>query len=164
MAASPRSAATAPASWRSRLVLALALLSCLLVSTALAQYSYDVDRYHRYVSVGSWWPHTTTTNNTASTISWQVAYSIRRCRDWSGAVTLAKEASSSLGHSSCSTGSYSASTWVPAFSSAAFVRREIVHLNYYLIRKFAKLSGALVDSGYATERDSFQEYSFSAHF
>ncbi len=153
-----------PVSAGSRWPLALALLVFALASSALAQYTYDVDRYHRYVSVGSWWPHATATNDTASRVSWRVSYSLRRCREWSGAVRLAREASSSLGNSSCTTSSLSTSTSLAPFSSAAFMRRDVVHFNYYAIRKYAKSTGRLVDSGHATERDSFQEYTFSAHF
>ena len=148
----------------SRWLLTSTLLVFTLASSAMAQYTYDVNRYHRYHSVGSWWPHATTTNNTASTVSWRVSYSIRRCREWSGAVSLAREASSNLGYSSCSTGSFSGTTWLAPYSSAAFMRRDVVHLNYYAISKYAKSTGRLVDSGHATERDSFQEYTFSAHY
>ena len=164
MAAAAQLATPGRSSGASRWLLATALLLFALASSALAQYTYDVDRYHRYYSVGSWWPHATTTNNTASSVAWRVSYSIRRCREWSGAVNLVREASSNLGYSSCSTFSHAASTSVAPFSSAAFMRRDVVHLNYYAIRKYAKSTGRLVDSGHATERDSFQEYTFSAHY
>ncbi len=144
--------------------LALALLALLVASSALAQYSYDVDRYHRYVSVGSWWPVATTTNNTASSVTWRVSYSIRRCREWSGAVSLLREASSSLGYNSCSTASHSATTSLSPYTSAAFMSRDVVHLNYFEVRKYLRETGRLVDSGHATERDSFQDYGFSAHY
>ena len=157
--ATPRRVFAAP-----RWLLVATLLVFALASSALAQYTYDVNRYHRYHSVGNWWPHATTTNNTASSVAWRVSYSIHRCREWSGAVKLAREASSSLGYSSCRTGSFSSSTSVAPFTSAAFMRRDVVHLNYYAISKYAKSTGRLVDSGHATERDSFQEYTFSAHY
>ena len=147
-----------------RAALVLFLLVFALLSVASAQYSYDVERYHRYVSVGSWWPHATTTNNTASLITWRVSYSIQRCRSWSGAVSLARQASSNLGRNSCSTASFTASTTLPAYTSAALMGRSITHYNYYAIRKFDSLSGRLVDSGHTTERDTFQEYTFSAHY
>ncbi len=164
MAAATRLGVLAPEPVRARALLALALLLFALASSALAQYTYDVDRYHRYVSVGRWWPQATTTNNTATSVTWRVSYSIERCREWSGAVRLAREASSSLGRSSCSTASYTSSRSLAPYTSAAFMRRDIVHLNYYAISKYARSTGRLVDSGYATEHDSFQEYTFSAHF
>jgi hypothetical protein len=144
--------------------LALALLALLAGSTALAQYTYNVSRYHRYVSVGSWWPVATTTNNTASSLIWRVSYSIRRCREYSGAVSLLREASSSLGYDRCSTTSHSSSTSLAPYTSAAFMKRDVVNLNYYEIRKYLRDTGRLVDSGHATERDSYQDYGFSAHY
>lgn len=164
MASAARLTLLGPAPVAPRWLLVATLLVFALASSALAQYTYDVDRYHRYHSVGRWWPQATTTNNTASRVAWRVSYSIRRCREWSGAVRLAREASSNLGRSSCSTGSFSSSTSVAPFSSAALMRRDVVHLNYYAISKYAKSTGRLVDSGHATERDSFQEYTFSAHY
>lgn len=164
MASAARLLMRRPAPAAPRWLLAATLLVFALASSAQAQYTYDVDRYHRYHSVGRWWPHATTTNDTASRVSWRVSYSIRRCREWSGAVRLARQASSSLGRSSCSTSSFSSSTSVAPSSSAALMRRNVVHLNYYAIRKYARSTGRLVDSGHATERDSFQEYTFSAHY
>ena len=149
-----------PHRWR-RVALMLALLA--LLPLALAQFTYDVDRYHTYVSRGSWWRHATTTNNTESALTWRVSYSVRRCRDWSGAVRLAREASSSMGRSSCSTSSFTTSTTVAPYTSAALLRRDMAYLNYYEIRKYDRTSGRLVDRGHATERDSFQEYTFSAY-
>lgn len=149
-----------PRRWR-HVVLALALLA--LLPLALAQYTYDVDRYHTYVSRGSWWPHASTSNNTATALTWRVSYSVRRCREWSGALRLAREASSSMGRSSCRTNSFSASTTLAPYTSAALMRRDMAYLHYYEIRKYHRTSGRLVDRGHATERDSFQEYTFSAY-
>ena len=141
--------------------LALALLA--LLPLAAAQHTYDVDRYHTYVSRGSWWPHASTTNNTPSALTWRVSYSVRRCSEWSGAVRLAREARSSMGRSSCRTSSFSASTTLAPYTSAALLRRDMAYLHYYEIRKYHRASGRLVDRGHATERDTFQEYTFSAY-
>ena len=147
---------------RRQIVQMLALLA--LLPLALAQFTYDVDLYHTYVSRGSWWRHATATNNTESTLTWRVSFSVQRCREWSGALRLAREASSSLGRSGCNTSSVRTSTTLAPYTSAALLRRTMAYLNYYEIRKYDRASGRLVDRGHATERDTFQEYTFSAHY
>lgn len=141
-----------------------ALVFLALAPAALAQYTYDVNHYHTYTSRSAWWPHATTTNNTASSVSWKVSYSLRRCQEWSGAVRLIKEASGSYGTSSCSTTSHSARTSVAPYTSAALLTRDIMDFNYFEVRKFNTSTGRLVDHGYATQRDAYQQFTFSAHF
>lgn len=143
----------------------LALLALLVLTpTALAQYTYDVDHYHSYTSRGTWWPHVTTSNNTSSTVSWRVSYSVRRCQDWSGAVRLIKEVGGSYGVSSCNTSSHTATTSIAPFRSAALMTRSITNLDYYEVRKYDRSNGRLLERGYATSTVSFPEYTFSAHF
>ncbi len=150
---------------RLRAIWALALVAVLaLAPTALAQYTYDVDRYHTYTSRGTWWPHATTSNNTTSTVSWRVSYSVRHCQEWSGAVRLIKEADGSYGVSSCNTSSHTASTRVAPFSSAALMTRNITNLDYYEVRKYDRSNGRLLERGYATSTVSYPEYAFSEHF
>lgn len=150
---------------RARAMLALTALAILaLAPSALAQYTYDVNQYHSYTSRSTWWPHATTTNNTASTVSWRVSYSVRRCQEWSGAVRLIKQASGSYGTSSCSTTSHTGRTSVAPYTSAALLARDVMDLNYFEVRKFSTSTGRLVEQGYATQRDSYTQFTFSAHF
>jgi len=153
---------TAHAARRHALALLLAGTLMALASTATARTSYDVEQYHRFVSNGSWWPHATTTNNTPNRVTWRVSYSIHRCSTWSGAVSLLRTATGSLGYNTCSSNSLSMSTSIAPYSSAALMRRDVTHLNYYVVRTYS--GTRLVDTSYATERDAFQEYTFSAHY
>lgn len=147
----------------SALVIAATLLLT-IASSAAAQYSYTLDRYQQYVSNGPWWTHAAATNNTTSAVTWRVSYSSRRCSTWSGALSLVRAASSSMGYDSCTTSSGTMSRHLAPFTSAALMRRDITHLNYFRVQKHDRASGRLIETGYATERDAFQEYAFSAHF
>lgn len=131
-------------------------------STAIANTSYTVDNYQRFVSNGPWWTHAVTTNNTSNRVTWRVSYSVQRCSTWSGAVTMLRAASGSLGYNSCSSTSLSMSHTLAPRTSAAVIRRDVTHLNYYVIRRYS--GTRLVDTGYATERDTFQDYAFSDHY
>ena len=140
-------------------IVASALLGA--APNAAAQNVYDLEQYRQYVSNGSWWRHASTTNNTSSVITWRVSYSYQQCRSWSGAVSLVRLADGRMGYNSCQTNSGSLSTPLAPSSSAALLRRDVTHFNYYRVRTYDRLSGRLLDTSYATERDSFQEFTFS---
>ena len=141
-----------------------ATLLLTIASSAAAQYAYTLDRYHQYVSNGPWWVHASATNNTTNALTWRVSYSSRRCSTWSGALSLVRAANSSMGYDSCQTSSGTMSRQLAPFTSAALMRRDVTEFNYFRIQKFDRLRGRLLETGYATERDAFQEFAFSAHF
>lgn len=141
-----------------------ATLLLTIASSAAAQYSYTLDRYQQFVSNGPWWTHATATNNTTSSLTWRVSYSSRRCSTWSGALSLVRAANSSMGYDSCQTSSGTMSRHLAPFTSAALMRRDVTEFNYFRVRKFDRFNGRLLETGYATERDTFQEFAFSAHF
>jgi hypothetical protein len=150
---------------RAALVGTLLALAVTLSTTASAStYSYDANRYHRYVSNGSWWTHSTMTNSTSSWASWRVSLSTKTCFELSGAVTLAINAGVAASRSSCTTRSRDMSTSVAPWTSAALMQRAVVHFDYYFIRKIDRYTGRTVDSGYATRKDSFTDYAFSSHY
>jgi hypothetical protein len=145
-----------------RVVLALMLGT---LGTAFASsYTYDANHYNRYVSYGSWWTHSTMTNSTASWVTWRVSFSTRHCVDVTGAVTLAIEARVASSRSYCTTSSRDMSTAIPPSSSAAMKQRAVLHYDYYHVRKIDRYTGRVVDSGYATRKDSFTDYAFSSHY
>jgi hypothetical protein len=133
-------------------------------SNASAQRVYDLEHYRQYVSNGSWWRHATATNTTRSVITWRVSYSYQRCSNWSGAVSLVRLADAKLGYNTCQTHSGSMSQPLAPSTSAALLRRDVAHLNYYRVRTYDRLSGRLLGTAYATERDTFQEFTFSGLF
>lgn len=147
----------------SALVLGATLLLT-IASSAAAQYAYSLERYQHYVSNGPWWVHASATNNTTSSVTWRVSYSSRRCSTWSGALSLVRAANSSMGYDSCQTSSGTMSRQLAPYTSAALMRRDVTKLNYFRVQKFDRLSGRLLETGYATERDTFQEFAFSAHY
>lgn len=149
---------------RSALWLLAATLLLASAPRASAQHAYELERYQQYVSNGSWWRHATATNSTSSVITWRVSYSFQRCSSWSGAVSLVRLADSTKGHNTCQTQSGTLSQRLSPNTSAALLRRDVAHLNYFRVRTYDRLSGRLLDTAYATERDTFQEFASSAFF
>lgn len=145
----------------------LALVASLVfgaAATAAAQPVYELEQYGQHVSNGPWWRHASTTNNTARVVTWHVSYSYRRCIDWSGAVSLVRLADTNLGRNQCRTTSGSLTQTLAPSESAAVLRRQITHFSYYRVLTYDRLSGRLLGTAYATERDTFQEFTFSGHF
>lgn len=150
---------------RERLTRVLLALMVGALGTAIANsYTYDANLYNRYVSYGSWWTHSTMTNSTASWVTWRVSLSTRACTDLSGAVSLAIAAGVALKSSSCTTMSRDMSTAVPPSASAALRQRAVLHYDYYHVRKVDRYTGRVLDSGYATRKDSFTDHAFSSHY
>jgi hypothetical protein len=152
----PRSPALTP--WRLLLVLTLLIAGPAIASS----YSYDVSLYNRYVSNGSWWTHSSMTNSTWSWVTWRVSFSTRSCTDLSGAVSLALDAKIAAQRSACTTTGRDMSTAVAPRSSAALKYRTVTHYDYYFIRKIDRYTLRTVDSGYATRKDTFNDYAFSS--
>jgi len=149
--------------WRFRAWLIGATLLVMWASTASAQFSYDLENYRQFVSNGAWWVHASASNNTSQTVRWRVSYSSRRCTTWSGAVSMVRAASGSLGYDSCQTASASLTHSLAPFTSAALMRRDVSNLNYYRVRKYDSTRRHLIATGFATERSTYQEYAFSGH-
>lgn len=151
---------------RLRLALARALVIVALATagSALATtYTYDVDRYDRFVSNGTWWTFASMTNRTAYAIAWRVSVTMRACTELSGAVSLGIAARIEPKRSSCSTATRTMSRTVAAMASAALLRREVLHYDFYLVRKIDRSSGRTVSTGYVTRKDSFTDYAFSSY-
>lgn len=154
-----------PRRHRERLTRTLFALVVFALGAAVANsYTYDANRYNRYVSYGSWWTHSTMTNSTASWVTWRLSFSTRHCTDLSGAVSLALSAGVATKSSSCATRSRDMSTSIPPWKSAAMKQRAVLHYDYYHVRKIDRYTGRVLDSGYATRKDSFTDYAFSSHY
>lgn len=155
---------TAAAVRRIGLLTLVASLALGAATTAAAQPVHEIEQYGQHVSIGTWWRHASTTNNTARVVTWRVSYSYRRCIDWSGAVSMVRTADTNLGRNQCRTTSGSLSQTLAPSESAAVLRRQVSHFNYYRVFTYDRLSGRLLGTAYATERDTFQEFTFSDHF
>ena len=150
---------------RERLARVLLALVLGALGTAFANsYTYDANHYNRFVSYGSWWTHSTMTNSTASWVTWRLSFSARHCVDVTGAVSLAIEARVALSRSYCTTTTRDMSTAIPPSSSAAMKQRAVLHYDYYHVRKIDRYTGRILDSGYATRKDSFTDYAFTSHY
>lgn len=141
----------------------LVVLALTSAGSALAAgYSYDVDLYNTYVSNGTWWTYSSMTNWTSTWLDWKVTFNDRSCTELSGAVTLGIAAGIAPRRSTCTTSNREMSTTVAPRSSAAVKRRDVVHYDYYFVRKIYRSSGMTVATGYVTRKDAFTEYAFSS--